>query len=155
MRPFLLRRLKAEVERGIPPKKELTVYCKLTPEQITTYKAILKNNVDVLNSGSGATGSRVKLMNTMMQLRKACNHPYLFDGVEDKSLDPFGEHLVTHSGKLVLLDKLLPRVQSKGSRVLIFSQMTRSVRKLLVPYFKNQKKKTCSRRTRFLSCVDR
>jgi SWI/SNF-related matrix-associated actin-dependent regulator of chromatin subfamily A member 5 len=134
LRPFLLRRLKAEVERGIPPKK---------------------NNVDVLNSGSGATGSRVKLMNTMMQLRKACNHPYLFDGVEDKSLDPFGEHLVTHSGKLVLLDKLLPRVQSKGSRVLIFSQMTRSVRKLLVPYFKNQKKKTCSRRTRFLSCVDR
>ena len=44
MRPFLLRRLKAEVERGIPPKKELTVYCKLTPEQITTYKAILKKN---------------------------------------------------------------------------------------------------------------
>ena len=125
LRPFLLRRLKAEVERGIPPKKELTVYCKLTPEQITTYKAILKNNVDVLNSGSGATGSRVKLMNTMMQLRKACNHPYLFDGVEDKSLDPFGEHLVTHSGKLVLLDKLLPRLQNKGSRVLVFSQMTR------------------------------
>jgi SWI/SNF-related matrix-associated actin-dependent regulator of chromatin subfamily A member 5 len=125
LRPFLLRRLKAEVERGIPPKKELTVYCKLTPEQITTYKAILKNNVDVLNSGSGATGSRVKLMNTMMQLRKACNHPYLFDGVEDKSLDPFGEHLITHSGKLVLLDKLLPRLQMKGSRVLIFSQITR------------------------------
>jgi SWI/SNF-related matrix-associated actin-dependent regulator of chromatin subfamily A member 5 len=64
-------------------------------------------------------------MNTMMQLRKACNHPYLFDGVEDKSLDPFGEHLITHSGKLVLLDKLLPRLQMKGSRVLIFSQMTR------------------------------
>ena len=45
--------------------------------------------------------------------------------MEDKSLDPFGEHLVTHSGKLVLLDKLLPRLKAKGSRVLIFSQMTR------------------------------
>jgi hypothetical protein len=90
----------------------------------TACQAVLKNNVDVLNSGE-RTGSRVKLMNTMMQLRKCCNHPYLFDGVEDKTLDPFGDHLVTHSGKLVLLDKLLPRLQSKGSRVLIFSQMVR------------------------------
>jgi SWI/SNF-related matrix-associated actin-dependent regulator of chromatin subfamily A member 5 len=50
---------------------------------------------------------------------------YLFDGVEDKSLDPFGEHLVQHSGKLLLLDKLIPRLQSQGSRILIFSQMVR------------------------------
>ena len=140
LRPFLLRRLKAEVERGIPPKKELTVYCKLTPEQITTYKAILKNNVDVLNSGSAK--GHTKLMNTMMQLRKACNHPYLFDGVEDKTLDPFGEHLVTHSGKLVLLDKLLPRLQSKGSRVLIFSQMTR-VLDILEDYCTMRKHQFC------------
>ena len=125
LRPFILRRLKHEVERGIPSKKELTVYCKLAPAQAETYKAVLKNNVDVLNSGPAKGGSRMKLMNTMMQLRKACNHPYLFDGVEDKSLDPFGEHLITSSGKLTLLDKLLPRLQRKGSRVLIFSQMTR------------------------------
>ena len=45
--------------------------------------------------------------------------------MEDKTLDPFGEHLVEQSGKLTLLDKLLPRLQSQGSRVLIFSQMTR------------------------------
>lgn len=36
-----------------------------------------------------------------------------------------GEHLVENSGKLVLLDKLLPKLQKRGSRVLIFSQMTR------------------------------
>ena len=49
-------------------------------------------------------------------------HPYTFDGVEDRSLDPLGEHVVTASAKLMLLDKLLPRLREKGSRVLIFSQ---------------------------------
>eukprot|EP01048_Picozoa_sp_COSAG05_P028094 COSAG05_NODE_8538_length_695_cov_0.600671_2_plen_95_part_00 len=71
---------------------------------------MLKNNVEVLN-GTAIGAGRTKLLNTVMQLRKACGHPYLFDGVEDKSLDPFGEHLVQHSGKLVLLDKLLPRLK--------------------------------------------
>eukprot|EP01047_Picozoa_sp_COSAG01_P040521 COSAG01_NODE_3417_length_6121_cov_33.897376_3_plen_998_part_00 len=141
LRPFLLRRLKADVERGIPSKKELVVYCKLTPEQIVTYKAVLKNNVDILNGGASNAG-RTKLLNTVMQLRKACCHPYLFDGVEDKTLDPFGEHLVTHSGKLVLLDKLLPRLQRKGSRVLIFSQMTR-VLDILEDYCTMRKHKYC------------
>jgi SWI/SNF-related matrix-associated actin-dependent regulator of chromatin subfamily A member 5 len=122
LKPFILRRLKAEVERGLPRKKELTVYCKMTRSQKVTYQAVLKNNVEVLNARKG---ERTKLLNIVMQLRKACNHPYLFDGVEDKTLDPFGEHLVEQSGKLTLLDKLLPRLQSQSSRVLIFSQMTR------------------------------
>ena len=43
---------------------------------------MLKNNVEVLN-GSG--GGKVKLLNIVMQLRKASNHPYLFDGTEDKT----------------------------------------------------------------------
>ena len=98
-------------------------YCQLAKPQLRTYKAVLKNHVDVLNSGPG--GEKTKLLNIVMQLRKAANHPYLFDGVEDKSLDPFGEHLVEHSGKLRLLDKLIPRLQTQGSRILIFSQMTR------------------------------
>ena len=48
-----------------------------------------------------------------------------FEGAEDKSLDPFGDHLVTNSGKMRVLDKLLLKLQAQGSRVLIFSQMTR------------------------------
>ncbi len=122
LRPFILRRLKVDVERGMPPKTELTVYCPIASLQQKTYKDVLKNNGDVLN---GAAGGRTKLLNIVMQLRKAANHPYLFDGVEDKSLDPFGEHLVEESGKLRILDKLLPRLHGQGSRVLIFSQMTR------------------------------
>jgi hypothetical protein len=60
----------------------------------------------------------------VIQLRKCCNHPYLFQGAEP---EPYtnGEHLITNSGKMILMDKLLPRLKQQGSRVLIFSQMTR------------------------------
>jgi superfamily II DNA/RNA helicase len=55
------------------------------------------------------------------------NHPYLFDGAEDRS-KPIHEilrGLVMTSGKMVLLDKLLSRLKADGHRVLIFSQMVR------------------------------
>jgi SWI/SNF-related matrix-associated actin-dependent regulator of chromatin subfamily A member 5 len=60
-----------------------------------------------------------------MQLRKCCNHPYLFPGQEDRALDPMGEHLVQNCGKMVLLEKLLKKLRERGHRVLVFSQMTR------------------------------
>lgn len=55
-----------------------------------------------------------------MQLRKAANHPYLFEWVEDRTLPTYGDHLITNSGKFVVLDKLLPKLKAGGSRVLIF-----------------------------------
>ena len=68
---------------------------------------------------------RTRLLNVVMQLRKCCNHPYLFQGAEPGPPYQTGEHLVEAAGKLTLLDKLLPKLQSRQSRVLIFSQMTR------------------------------
>ena len=59
-----------------------------------------------------------------MQLRKVCNHPYLFPLVEDETLDDFGDHIVYNSGKMKLLDKLLTKLSTDGSQILIFSQMT-------------------------------
>ena len=93
------------------------------------YKNILKRDMDALYQSSGAalTANKSRLMNLVMQLRKCCNHPYLFEGAEDKSLPPFGDHLVTNCGKLLVLDKLLLRLKKQGSRVLIFSQMTRQL----------------------------
>jgi SWI/SNF-related matrix-associated actin-dependent regulator of chromatin subfamily A member 5 len=67
---------------------------------------------------------RMRLLNILMQLRKACNHPYLFDGAEPMPYSN-GEHLIGNAGKMVLLDRLLPKLKERGSRVLIFSQMTR------------------------------
>ena len=60
-----------------------------------------------------------------MQLRKCCNHPYLFEGAEPGPPYTTDEHLVYNAGKMKVLDKLLQRMQSQDSRVLIFSQMSR------------------------------
>src|ERR1700733_13597245 len=62
-----------------------------------------------------------------MELKKAANHPYLFDGAEvrTENKDETLKGLVMNSGKMVLLDKLLTRLRLDGHRVLIFSQMVR------------------------------
>lgn len=62
-----------------------------------------------------------------MELKKASNHPYLFEGAETRtdSRDETLKGLVVNSGKMILLDKLLTRLKADGHRVLIFSQMVR------------------------------
>ena len=128
LKPFMIRRLKAEVEKRLPPKKEIKLYVGLSKLQKKFYKSILMKDMDEFNLATGKGGkskrARVKLMNIIMQLRKACNHPYLFDGAEP---EPFtnGPHLWENSGKMVLMHKLLTKLKAKKSRVLIFSQMTR------------------------------
>ena len=129
LRPFVLRRLKVDVEKSLPPKTETILFTGLSVSQKQVYKSLLKRDASLLAGpeagGDRAGASRAKMANIAMQLRKCCNHPYLFEGVEDKSLPPFGDHLVTNCGKMRVLDKLLLRCKQQGSRVLIFSQMTR------------------------------
>jgi hypothetical protein len=60
-------------------------------------------------------------------VHNCANHPYLFEGVEEPGAEAYGDHLITTSGKMIVLDKLLAHLFAKGSRVLIFSQMTRTL----------------------------
>uniref|UniRef100_A0A9I9DNP8 ISWI chromatin-remodeling complex ATPase CHR11 n=1 Tax=Cucumis melo TaxID=3656 RepID=A0A9I9DNP8_CUCME len=147
LRPFLLRRLKSDVEKGLPPKKETILKVGMSQMQKQYYRALLQKDLEVVNAG----GERKRLLNIAMQLRKCCNHPYLFQGAEPGPPYTTGDHLITSAGKLcvqgcaddhalvthsltlkisligkmVLLDKLLPKLKERDSRVLIFSQMTR------------------------------
>ena len=221
LRPFLLRRVKSDVERGLPQKKETILKIGMSEMQKKYYAALLQKDIDAVNGGA----ERSRLLNIVMQLRKCCNHPYLFqvrvlkpqlvlrdceprlsaalpplsfDGCSlhflhllsslvlslsllfsvsppslsvslsvSPSLSPSsdlslclsvsppslllhglpltaeasppcssqgaepgppyitGDHLMENSGKMVLLDKLLPKLKDRDSRVLIFSQMTR------------------------------
>ncbi|KZS21056.1 Chromatin-remodeling complex ATPase chain Iswi [Daphnia magna] len=123
LRPFLLRRLKAEVEKRLKPKKEVKVYIGLSKMQREMYTKILMRDIDIVN-GAGKL-EKMRLQNILMQLRKCCNHPYLFDGAEPGPPYTTDEHIVYNCGKMVILDKLLPKLKVQGSRVLIFSQMTR------------------------------
>ncbi|MBW0473952.1 hypothetical protein O181_013667 [Austropuccinia psidii MF-1] len=70
--------------------------------------------------------NQMKLQNVVMQLRKVCNHPWLFDWPIDPKTGEYsiGEGLVSASGKMLLLDKLLKGLFDRGHKVLIFSQFT-------------------------------
>jgi len=199
LRPYLLRRMKGDVEKALPPREETLVEVQLTRPQKQYYKAIYEKNTEYLVS---KTGSKPSLINIGMQLRKCCNHPFLLDGAEDailsqdilnpekfksdlqkekaefeerqkqaraisinatlndkrklrdkdakrkgeegkdsgaggidtqqqeneqieRSYDSDMKKMIMSCGKLVLVDKLLPKLKSQGHRVLIFSQMVR------------------------------
>ncbi|MCJ1441177.1 MAG: chromatin remodeling complex Adenosinetriphosphatase [Stictis urceolatum] len=125
LRPFLLRRVKADVEKSLLPKKEMNLYIGMSEMQVRWYKKILEKDIDAVNGAGGKRESKTRLLNIVMQLRKCCNHPYLFEGAEPGPPYTTDEHLINNAGKMVMLDKILKRMKAQGSRVLIFSQMSR------------------------------
>jgi SWI/SNF-related matrix-associated actin-dependent regulator of chromatin subfamily A member 5 len=96
LRPFLLRRLKSDVEKGLPPKKETILKIGMSEMQKKYYAALLQKDIEAVNGGA----DRSRLLNIVMQLRKCCNHPYLFQGAEPGPPYMTGEHLVENSGRL-------------------------------------------------------
>uniref|UniRef100_A0A8C8INP8 Chromodomain-helicase-DNA-binding protein 8 n=1 Tax=Oncorhynchus tshawytscha TaxID=74940 RepID=A0A8C8INP8_ONCTS len=137
LKPMMLRRLKEDVEKNLAPKQETIIEVELTDVQKKYYRAILERNFSFLSMGATSNSNVPNLLNTMMELRKCCNHPYLITGAEEKIVaelrdvynpvapDFHLQALVRSAGKLVLLDKLLPRLKAGGHKVLIFSQMVR------------------------------
>eukprot|EP00948_MAST-09A_sp_MAST-9A-sp1_P001445 g1445.t1 len=111
LQPHLLRRLKEDVEKSIPLKKETIVDIELTTLQKQYYRALYERNREFLvnrvghshshntatqrttafdynpnNHGSASENNVPKLINLEMELRKCCNHPFLLTGVEDKEV---------------------------------------------------------------------
>ncbi|KAJ1880340.1 putative ATPase [Coemansia sp. RSA 1722] len=218
LQPFLLRRLKSDVENLLPPKREYLIACPMAPMQYEYYQAVrgptlrafLEDRFSALattdDSGAStlvpsspmpspieaprrrrrrlASGAYVEpaeddpfsdaesengdskpaeniepqpdaeptdqsttndplgrlrasvmvrqmnLQFRLMQQRKVCQHPYLFDFPVQDPLDPESEYLIDEqlvrsSGKLLVLDRLLPELFKEGHRVLIFSQFAR------------------------------
>lgn len=126
--PHMLRRLKADVLKSMPSKSEFIVRVELSPLQKKYYKFVLTKNYEALNTKTG--GGSCSLLNIMMDLKKCCNHPYLFPAAAEEAAITAGggyavEALTKASGKLVLLSNMLKLLKSQGHRVLIFSQMTK------------------------------
>ncbi|VDD82876.1 unnamed protein product [Mesocestoides corti] len=151
LRPFLLRRLKKEVESQLPEKVEYVIRCEMSALQRVLYSYMQSKGV-ILTDGSerdkkGKGGTRT-LMNTIMQLRKICNHPFMFSHIEAAIAEfqnpplpgqPLptqveGRLLFRSSGKFELLDRILPKLRATGHRVLIFCQMT-SLMTIMQDYF--------------------
>lgn len=177
LEPFLLRRLKSDVNIYLPRKKEILVYAPLTPEQEQLYKATLDRSiladlghVEKVDSSSTKRRCRqkeisynedwnidkdadyspilhdlqkahqrqpvvhdgveyvynIKLLQPLIMCRKIVNHPYLVKtpvhpGTRNIIMD---EKMITQSGKLLVLDALLPRLKADGHKVLLFSTFT-------------------------------
>ncbi|KAJ0987174.1 hypothetical protein J5N97_005530 [Dioscorea zingiberensis] len=121
IRPFLLRRKKDEVEKYLPGKTQVILKCDLSAWQKAYYQQVTDIGRVGMESGTGKSKS---LQNLSMQLRKCCNHPYLFVGEYNMWQK---DQIVRASGKFELLDRLLPKLQKSGHRVLLFSQMTRLI----------------------------
>lgn len=125
--PLLLLRTVQDVHSSftLPPISEMVVHTPLSPMQRELYKEVVAKNSDLVNSIAQlhSSASRVNLTNILPQLRKICNHPYMFPGTEP---EPFceGSHLYENSGKLYVLQQLLPRLKADGHCVLLFSQST-------------------------------
>ncbi|KAI8897954.1 SNF2 family N-terminal domain-containing protein [Globomyces pollinis-pini] len=132
LKPLMLRRLKEDVEKSIPIKEETVVEVELTTTQKKWYRSILERNFSWLKQSSKKNVPN--LINTMIELRKCCIHPWLLKGAEEQILTELNaEHsaekqldaMIKSSGKMVLLDKLLKKLKVNGHKVLIFSQMTK------------------------------
>uniref|UniRef100_A0A4W3I8G9 Chromodomain helicase DNA binding protein 2 n=1 Tax=Callorhinchus milii TaxID=7868 RepID=A0A4W3I8G9_CALMI len=126
LEPFLLRRVKKDVEKSLPAKVEQILRVEMSASQKQYYKWILTRNYKALSRGVRGTSS--SFLNIMMELKKCCNHCYLVKPPEDSEHHSWQEelqNLIKSSGKLILLDKLMTRLRERGNRVLIFSQMVR------------------------------
>ena len=154
LRAFMLRRVKSEVEDKLPPRLETTINVPMSEMQIFWTRRLLMRDAKLLKrvedrragrvGGAGgdtdavadadaeasdvnghAAGDWKRLQSLFMQLRKASNHPFLFPGAErTPSWLPATEEIIKASGKMQLLDRLLPKLQAGGHRVVLFSQFT-------------------------------
>ncbi len=129
VRPFFLRRTKAQVLTFLPPMAQIIVPVTMSIVQKKLYKSILAKNPELIRSifdrEKLKQAERHNLNNLLMQLRKCLCHPFVYDrAIEERSNSAAVSHrtLVEASSKLQLLEIMLPKLQERGHRVLIFSQ---------------------------------
>lgn len=120
LRPFMLRRIKADVEKSLLPKIELKLFVGLSEMQRELYKKVLVKELTKVNAMGEESMKAIN--NIVMELRKVANHPYLIENVEPGPPFTTDEHLINCCGKMMVLDKLLMKLKEQGSRVVLFSQ---------------------------------
>ncbi|EER97913.1 hypothetical protein BDA96_02G022300 [Sorghum bicolor] len=131
LRPFLLRRMKEDVEQLLPRKKEIIIYANMTEHQKQIQHHLVEKTFDnYLNEESDIIlkrpGIKARLHNLMIQLRKNCNHPDLLEAqVDSIGLYPPVEKILEQCGKFQLFDRLLNYLIEQKHKVLVFSQWTK------------------------------
>lgn len=129
IRPFFLRRTKAQVLTFLPSLAQVILPLSMSIVQRKLYRNILSKKPELIrsifNNDGNAKTDKSGLNNILMQLRKALAHPFAYSQeIEERNVSNQVSHrnLVDASAKLQLLELLLPKLKAKGHRVLIFSQ---------------------------------
>lgn len=118
LRPFLLRRLKKDVEKQLPEKHEHLIKCRLSKRQRQLYEEYVAQTE---TRNALASGNFMGIMNCLMQLRKVCNHPDLFEGrpiVSAFDMDP----LAVRAPSLVAKDQVEPPSRQASLDILRLGQ---------------------------------
>ena len=117
LRPFILRRTKAQVVKDLPEKFEQTLVCDLEPEQRKMYEGLKAHyRQALLRKDSAELGrSKIEVLEALLRLRQAACHPGLID--PERSGDP--------SAKLDMLIPQIVEVAEEGHKILVFSQFTK------------------------------
>jgi SNF2 family DNA or RNA helicase len=113
--PFLLRRLKSDknVIRDLPAKNEMDVFCTLTREQATLYKAAVDEEMRLIAKSEGIE-RRGRVLALITALKQICNHPAQYLGERGP--------LARRSGKLARITEMLEEALSTGDKALVFTQ---------------------------------
>jgi superfamily II DNA or RNA helicase len=117
LRPFILRRTKAQVARDLPAKIEQTIFCELEPRQRKLYDALREHYRRALLgkvAQDGINTSKIMILEALLRLRQAACHPGLLDA----------EQTSESSAKLDVLIPKLIEAREEGSKTVVFSQFT-------------------------------
>jgi len=125
IRPFLLRRLKTEVARELPPRSEDVLHCELSESERAVYDAVrAATRNDVVERLRGG-GNVIEALEALLRLRQAACHPALVPGQDAET-----------SAKVERLIEVLGEIAAEGHRALVFSQWT-SLLDLVEPHLRN------------------
>ena len=129
-KPFILRRLKSQVCKELPPKTEITLACEFTDEQKHVYdQAVLSGKEDLSKKKSEHKSMSIHILTLLLRLRQISCHPSLVLPDKDKTVFTSGKH------ELVL--ETAEEIISEGHKILIFSQFIEQL-KILKNTFKSQ-----------------
>lgn len=119
--PFMLRRVKTQVAKDLPPKIESVIWCDPSPIQRDHYQSILRHGVEKVDQAResiGKEGARMQMLTVLLRLRQSCCDLRLIDDQISS------EKISDVSVKLARLLELLGEAQRGGHRILVFSQFT-------------------------------
>jgi superfamily II DNA or RNA helicase len=129
IRPFVLRRLKSEVARELPPRTDLVLHCELDADERRVYDAVRAATQEQVVARLGGGADVMAMLEALLRLRQAACHPALVPGQSEARARP--------SAKVSLLVETLAETTAEGHKALVFSQWT-TLLDLVEPHLKDE-----------------